>query len=379
MNWIAWKMLTGDRAKYLGIIFGVAFASLLMAHQLSIFVGIMRRTTSQIRDVHEVNLWVMDPKVRYIDEIEPLQETDLYRVRSVPGVEWAVRLYKGQLRAKMNDGRYRSVFLLGLDDATLVGAPRDMVLGTLADLRRPDSVILDEAGFQFLWPGEPYQLGKTLQMNDRRAVVVGICKASPTFQTMPIMYSRYSQAVLYAPPERKLLSFVIGHSAPGTSPEEVCRRIEAQTGLQALTTEAFTWKTIDYYLKFTGIAFNFGITVTLGFVVGVAIAGQTFYLFTLENLKQFGALKAMGVTNLHLIGMVLLQAFVVGVVGYGLGMGLAALFFEATKDTLALAGFFLPWQVMAGTGTAVLLIVLASSLVSIRRVLVLEPAMVFRA
>ena len=83
------------------------------------------------------------------------------------------------------------------------------------------------------------------------------------------------------------------------------------------------WDTIDYYLKYTGIPINFGITALLGFLVGTAIAGQTFYNFTLENLKQFGALKAMGATNLRIVGMILLQATVVGLLGYGIGVGLA--------------------------------------------------------
>ena len=140
----------------------------------------------------------------------------------------------------------------------------------------------------------------------------------------------------------------------------------------------FRWLTIGYYLRSTGIPVNFGITVFLGFVVGCAIAGQTFYLFTVENLKQFGALKAMGVSNPRLVGMILLQALVVGVLGYGLGMGLTALFFDSTQNMSHLEGLFLPWEVMAGTAVAVLLIVVLASLVSIRRVLVLEPAIVFR-
>ncbi len=378
MSWIAWKMLTGDRSKYLGIIFGVAFASLLMAHQVSIFAGIMRRTTSQIRDIHEAKIWVMHPESKYIEEIEPLSETDLPRVRGVEGVAWAVRFYKGLLRARLPDGNFRQVLVLGLDDATLVGAPETIVMGSLADLRRPDAVLLDEAGFKYLWPGEPFALGKTLELNDRRAVLVGICKASPPFQTFPIMYTRYSQATLFAPPERKLLSFVLAAPKEGRDAEEVCRRIGEQTGLKAMTGDDFSWMTIRYYIRYTGIPFNFGITVLLGFIVGVAIAGQTFYLFTLENLKQFGALKAMGVSNLRIVGMVLLQAFVVGLIGYGIGMGVAAGFFEATKNAPALQGFFMPWEVMVIVGGAVLLIVLLSSIVSIRRVLVLEPAIVFR-
>jgi putative ABC transport system permease protein len=145
-----------------------------------------------------------------------------------------------------------------------------------------------------------------------------------------------------------------------------------------LTTSQFVWKTIGYYLGSTGIPINFGITVLLGFVVGTAIAGQTFYLFTIENLKQFGNLKAMGVTNGRLVGMILLQACVVGMLGFGIGVGFAALFFEGTKDITHLAGFHMPWQIVALTGAAVSLIVILSSLVSMRRVLMLEPAVVFR-
>jgi putative ABC transport system permease protein len=378
MNWLALRMLTGDRTKYLGIIFGVAFASLLIAHQVSIFCGIMARTTSQIKDVQEADIWVMDAKVRYIDEVAGLVDNDLQRVRGVPGVAWAVSLYKGTLRARLHDGTFRQVILMGIDDASLIGAPRDMVLGGVAGLRRPDAAIIDEAGFHYLWPGEPLGLGKEFEINEKRAVVVGICKASAPFQTLPVVYSRYSQAVRYAHRERSQLSFVLVKGRPGVPSRELCRRIGAQTSLLALTGDEFAWKTIGYYLGSTGIPVNFGITVVLGFIVGVAIAGQTFYLFTVENLTQFGALKAMGVTNGRIIGMILLQALVVGVLGYSVGMGLAAVFFESTKNIIHLRGFFIPWQVMAGTGLAVAVIVALSSLLSVRRVLNLEPAVVFR-
>jgi putative ABC transport system permease protein len=378
MTWIALKMLTGDRNKYFGIVFGVMFASLLIAHQISIFAGIMRRTTSQIQDVLEADLWVMDDKVRYVDEIPSRPDNDLQRVRGVAGVEWAVRLYKGTARARLADGNFRQVILMGLDDATLVGAPREMVAGSLADLRNPDAVVIDEAGYTYMWPGEPVRLGRLMEMNDRRAVLAGVCKASAPFQTLPVVYTRYSQAVRFAPRERNLMAVVLVKGRPGVPLPELARRIGARTNLVALTGDEFSERTIDYYLRYTGIPVNFGITVLLGFIVGVAIAGQTFYLFTIENLKQFGALKAMGVGNLRLVGMILLQGLVVGLIGYGLGMGLAALFFESTAHIIHLQGFFLPWQVMAGTAAAVLVIVVLASLLSIRRVLVLEPAIVFR-
>jgi putative ABC transport system permease protein len=378
MRWIALRMLTGNRGKYLGMIFGVAFASLLMAHQVSIFCGVMRRTTSQILDVGEADVWVMDPTVRYIEEAPGLAEGFRQRVRGVPGVAWAVPLYKGTVRARLGTGDYRQVMLLGIDDATLIGAPRDMVLGEVAGLRRPDGILLGEAGYRYLWPGEPLRLGRVLEINDCRAVVVGICKTSAPYQTVPVAYTRYNQAGRYAPRERHRMSFLLVGVQPGVAGDEVCRRIQERTGLQALTREGFCRQTISYYLEMTAIPLNFGITVLLGFVVGVAVAGQTFYLFTLENLKHFGTLKALGVTNRRLISMILAQALVVGSIGYGFGMGLTALFFEWTKNQIHLQGFFLPGEVMAGTGAAVLLIVVLASLLSIRRVLVLEPAIVFR-
>jgi len=377
MNWIAFQMLTGDKAKFFGIIFGIAFASLLIAQQSSIFCGLMLMTTSQIKDIQGADIWVMDPNVQFVDDLKPLSENDLYRVRGVDGVEWAVRLYKNLSRARLDNGNFQQVILLGLDDATMVGAPREITLGSLADLRQPDAIIIDEAGYAQLWPGQPFELGKTLEMNDRRAVIVGICKASRTFQTFPVVYTRFSQAVQFAPPERKVLSFVLAQPEAGLSAEEVARRISAQTGLKAMPRDDFAWLTIQYYLEKTGIPMNFGITVLLGFLVGSAIAGQTFYTFTIENLKQFGALKAMGVSNFGVVAMVLLQALVVSSLGYAIGVGLAAAFGEITKGQSKLA-FFMPWEVLALTALAVVVIALISSLLSVRRVLVLEPAIVFR-
>src|SRR6516165_9973334 len=117
MNWLALKMLTGDRSKYFGIIFGVTFATFLMAQQVSVFTRIIGRTASQIVDVRDAEIWVMDNKVRYIDEIPGLSDLDLYRVRSVPGVAWAVKLYKGQVRARLENADFRNLILFGLDDA----------------------------------------------------------------------------------------------------------------------------------------------------------------------------------------------------------------------------------------------------------------------
>jgi putative ABC transport system permease protein len=378
MNFVALQMLLGDRAKYLGLIFAIAFSSFLMSHQSSIFAGIMDRTTSQIKDVHDANIWVMDGYTQYFDEVKALTDSDVYRVRGVSGVEWAVPLFKGQPRAKGPDGTFRVVILLGLDDATLVGAPQVMVMGSIAGLREPDSIIVDRGGYQFFFPNQPLQLGRTLEMNDHLVKIAGICNSSAPFTNFPVFYTRYSQAITYVGQERNLMSFVLAKAASGVSDEEVCRRISAATGLRAETASQFAWRTIWYYMKHTGIPLNFGITITIALIVGTVVAGQTFYIFTIENLKQFGALKAIGVTNARIVGMILLQAVLVGLVGFSLGIGGTALFFEVTKGNLDLRGFHLFWQIAAGTGATVMMIVILASLLSVRKVLVLEPAVVFR-
>jgi putative ABC transport system permease protein len=385
MNFIALKMLTGDRAKYLGIIIGLTFSSLLITQQLAIFVGLMTRTYGFITDMGLADIWVMDSKVQFIDDIKPLQDTRLFRVRGVEGVEWAVPLYKGLLKARLSNGTFQTVNVIGLDDTTLIGGPPEMVSGQLADLRRSDSVIVDIIGATGKLakpspiPGGqsvPLQIGDTLELNDHRAIVVGLAKVSRTFQSQPVIYTTYSRATTFAPRERKLLSFVLVKAKPGEDLQLLCARIRRVTGLAAYTREDFAQRTVDYFMENTGIPVNFGITVTLGFLVGTAIAGQTFYNFTLENLRHFGTLKAMGTPNGVLLRMIMLQALVVGSIGYGLGVGAASLFGHLLRHTEL--AFKLPWQLLALSAAAVLVICLLSALVSMYKVLRLEPAIVFK-
>jgi putative ABC transport system permease protein len=293
-------------------------------------------------------------------------------------VQWAVRLFKGNPVARTNDGKFATTICLGLDDATLTGPPRKMLLGSWERLREPDSVVVDKAGYVLLYPGEPLELGRTLELNDHKVTIVGISDPPAPFLSFPVMHTRYSEAVNFVGRERTQLSYVLVKPQPGMNAEELCKRIEAQTGLRARTSEQFQWDCIGYYLKNTGIPVNFGITITIAVIVGVVVAGQTFYLFTVENLKQFGAIKAIGVTNWRLIGMILLQAFTVGLIGFSLGTGMAAQFFDFFSQKIPTRGLVLLWQSVALTGATIIFVMIFASILSLRRVLVLEPAVVFR-
>src|SRR5437773_2045478 len=244
MNFVALKMLTGDRAKYLALIFAIAFSTFLLENQTSIFAGILRRTGSQIRDVTEAAIWVMDRQTEYFEQTKALKDTDLLRVRGVDGVEWAVRLYKGAPVARTLSGKFAVSFCLGLDDASLTGAPRKMLFGSWERLREPDSIIIDKAGYVLLFPGEPLELGRTLELNDHKATIVGISDASAPFVSWPVMHTRYSQAVNFVGRERTQLSYVLVRPQLGIDARELCRRIEAQTGLRARTSGQFRWDCI---------------------------------------------------------------------------------------------------------------------------------------
>jgi putative ABC transport system permease protein len=440
MGWIAIKMLTGDRAKFIGIVFGVAFAAALIMQQGSIFWGLMLRTSAQIYDLRGADLWVMDPSVTFIDDVKPMLERQLGIVRGVEGIQWAVPLYKGIARAKLSfydkvTGKrtdvIEQVILIGLDDYSYVGEPASMFTGDIENLHRPHSVVVDRVGLRKLFPRQglnmiesPSKLkeelarvtkrralpatmasstgGSTLkngesidssselpdseaspvlfemEMNEKRAEVVGVCNATRTFQSNAILYTTFSRAKEFVPRERKLLSYVLVKVQPGQDVKAVAERIRSQTGLAALTTDEFVEKTITYYLRFTGIPINFLTTVVLGFFVGTAIAGQMFYSFTLENIRQFGALKAMGVGNAKIVGMVLLQAGLVGFLGYGLGVGGATLFGMANRGANSELAFYTHWYLLVLDATAITIICILASLLSILKVVLLEPAIVFR-
>lgn len=374
MIYVAWKMLTGDRAKYVSLVVGLAFAVLLMTQQGSIFTGIMTRTFSMVTDISAARVWVMDPGVQYPDDLKPMKDVDLSRVRDVEGVDWAVPLFKSNGRAKTADGSFQTVFVFGLDSGTLLGGPSQFVAGKLTDLWEPDAVVVDEAGAARLGG---VRVGDVLELNDRRARVVGICKATRTFVSFPVIYTTYSRAVKFVPGDRRVLSFVLTSPKDGVSDEELAGRIRSATGLGAVTQGQFTEKTLRHYAKNTGIVINFGMTVVLGFIVGLAIAMQTLHSFVVDNLRHFGTLKAMGATNALLAKMVLFQAIVVGLLGYGLGVGATAAFGNLAKKSPQLAFRFTP-ELMGIAFVAMTVLVALASLLSLRKVWKTEPAIVFR-
>ncbi len=377
---IALSMLVGDRLKYFGLIAGMAFAAMMIAQQASIGIGLAKQTGSFIRSVPDADLWVMDPEVRFSEDILPMSDTALWRVRSVEGVAWAVPMFKSWLPARLEDGTRMNLIVVGLDDASLLGAPT-IVRGSIEDLREDGGILIHERLARKNLRLEKWDrdlaIGDRFTINDQDAKVVGTYDSEPSFFWDPMIYTTYSRGLRYAPRMRSLLTYVVVKVKDGASVEDVRRRIEAATPFTARSKQEFERVTMRYIVDKTGILVNFGFAVGLGVVIGALVTGQTFFNFTLDNLRYFAALKAMGVGAGLLLRMVSVQVLSAAALSLGIGLGVAAGLGALIKKTdLA---FHMPWQVPAYTGAALMLISLIAGGLSIVKVLRLEPGAVFRA
>lgn len=390
-------MLFGDSAKLLGVVLGVMFCTFLTTQLMAMFAGMMERSFALVGDIPQADIWVMDPAVEYCDEPAGLPPTALRRVQSVRGVRWAVPLYTGTLRARLPSGQVRAVLVIGVDDATLVGAPAKIVEGDVESLRAAETVIVDTEGARTLLrmpvepraktPGwnmpdfsvatRPLEVGDELLVNDHRLKVVGKAELGARFISKPVLYTTYTRALSIAPAERNLLSFVLVKAAPGEDHRALALRIEERTGLRARTRLDFEADTFWYYVRTTGVVGRIGFMVTLAVVVGGLVSGLLLYLFTADNLRYYATLKALGATDGTIVRMVSVQAAVCGVLGYGTGLGLSTTLSHMMSTKVM--PYLLMWPTLGLSGATVLVVSTMAAVLSARAVLRLEPGLVFRA
>ena len=380
---IAIQMLFASRAKFIAILLGVWFSSLIMLQQPAIFFGLMQRTYALVTDTEGVDIWVADPNVLFIDDVKPMRDAELYRVKGVQGVAGAYPLYKGAVRARTQAGLFQTLTVIGVDDYSLTGAPTRMVSGDVHSLHSADMIIVDIdvarnrlAAIDANGHKTALTIGDTLEINDKRAVVAGVAELTPNFSSKPTLYTTYSRALTYAPFERNRLSFILVRVAPGTEPAHVARSIQQVTGLMAMTTNDFAKRTYLYYLKNTGIPINFAATVILGLIIGAAIVGQTFYLFAQENRMNYTVMRALGFVDRDIRVIVYVQVLVGGILGFMTGV-IAAIGFGILIDGSSLA-WYMPWWLVAVVLAVVLGICWVVAGISIRRVLSSHPSDVFR-
>ena len=370
---IAIKMLFRDYTKFITLFVAIAFSTALILQQGSIFVGLLRHFSTTIR-ITQAPIWVMHESTERVDTPTPIPEVYLGQVKSIDGVEWAYPYIINVINAKIENGNQDAVQLVGVDDETLFGLPNAAIKGQIKDIYSPDAVVVDKNNLSKL--GNP-ELGDTFEMNDQKARVVAIIDIPRNPFSYPFVYTTYDRAKNYLPPQRNVLSFILAKPQKGYTTKQVIKNIEENTELIAFSQDEYFNLNIDWVMKNTGIPINFGISVMLGVLVGLSIVSQTFYAFIAENTKYLATLRAIGTSNWTLVRMVSVQSALVGFIGFSLGIGVVSIF-GSTVPKVSKLVFYTPYQLFFITLGFIFLICIASSLLSLKRVIKIEPATVFR-
>lgn len=374
---LALKMLIGNRAAFIGVIFGIFLTTLLISQQSAIFLGLVSRAYRIVTDISTPNIWIMDPSTESEDRMRGMPKSYLDIVRSTTGIEWAVPVSLMHIPLVTQTGIFEICELYGIDDATLIGAPTEMLKGQVRDLRRKGGIIVDVYSAngslaKILPDGSkiPLKIGDESEINSHSAVVVGICRITRGFYPQPIIFTTTSEFLNFTNSTVNRLGFIAAKTLPEANVEQIIQKINSHPGLDALTKYQFQTRIIDSFLK-TGILINFGLSVGLGVIIGFAIAGQIFYRMTVENLKYFALIKAVGASRPIILLMITVQALVVGLLGFFLGIGATILWGMAIKDTTL--AFLFPWQLLVFTGLIVLTICLSTAALSISKVFRVDP------
>jgi putative ABC transport system permease protein len=391
---VALKMLTGNRAKYAGLLFGITFTSFLVTFALSYFAGFMTRGFALVSENPEADVWVMDPAVNSTEHTTNLPSSVLARVRSIEGVQSAVPLALGSAEVRFPNGEFQTFQVIGVDGSTLAGLPplRDGVACSV--LHTPDAAVVDAGGTEGKlqtpllradqWPRHPklnvptrrLRAGDVVLVNDHRVRIAGLARALPRYPPRPLLYTTYANAGRILLPERHLMTFVLAKATPGVDPAVLAKRITARTGLRARTADQFTADTVRWFFINSEDVGDIASMISIAMLVGFGVTGVMLYMFTEENLKQYAVLKAMGATPRLLLTMILAQAGLCALLGTGLGLGLCAIIGQ-----IAAAEADYPFRMMWFTplfgGTMVVLVSLVAAAVSAQPVFKLHPGIVF--
>ncbi len=371
---IAYKLLVNDKGKFAALLIGITFAVFLMINVTSMFAGMMMKASATVVNTG-AKMWVMDRAVNTVASSIPMPDYVLDAVRSISGVKYAVPFYSGAGLARLRDGTYQGVTVLGLDDTSLYGRPA-LTEGHIEDIYAENGfiVVADEELPKLHNP----KVGTEFEINDNRGVIVGIAKvpASGLFG-VPTLYTTFSRAIQYIPSMRYTISYVLVEPANAAAIPHIKEEV-ARLGYDAVTETEFVARNTNFYMWRTGMGINILIMTIISFVVGLSISGQAFYTFTLENLDKFGALKAIGAKGRELVAMILLQAGVTALAGYGLGVGLCAFIIALAKVRLRDYASIVTIGNLGLAFGMVIVIAGVSSVIAVRKVLKVEPFEIFR-
>ena len=371
---IARKNLFHDKIRFVVAQAGITLAVVLITIQIGVYLAFLANTSVLI-DHTEADIWVTAHGLENFDFGRPFSEKKLYEVREVPGVLWADKYMLAFGYWKTPTGSQETVQMVGFNPETLVGAPWDIVRGNPQDVKYFNSVFYDQAETNRL--GD-LPIGAETEINNRRVRVVGITRGARSFIQSPYIFTSFKNVLHLSFINKGNTVYVLAKVAPGYSVQEVKQRlIENLKDVDVYTTDEFSKKTRRYWTVNTGMGAALLAVALLGLVIGTVIVGNTIYTATTEHLKEFGTFKAMGASNWNLYKIIIEQALVNSVVGYGMGMFVSYWVIQAMRT--GNLQVLLPWPVLVGVYVVTALMCLGSSVLSIYKVTKIDPALVFKS
>lgn len=375
MSLLARRNLFHDRVRFAVTLTGIVFALVLIIIQFGLFLGFTTTTSNNI-DHSGADLWVVFHGVGYFDTGRNFSERKFYQVLSTLGVTRAEKYMQAFGRWKRNDGREENIQVIGFKPGSGLGEPWNVVEGSAMDVKQEDSVLVDELYREKLGV---WSIGDRVEIGDRRARVVGLTRGIRSFTTPPFVYTSFKNSLDYTNPasSEDSTAYVLVKAASDVSPEALKQRlVQRLTDVDVYTTAEFSRRTRFYWMFTTGAGLAVLTAAVMGLVVGVAVVAQTIYAATMDHIREYGTLKAMGASKGYLYRVLIEQAIWSAVLGYGLAILLA--FFIVRASEKGGAVILMPWSMALGMFVLAILMCVAAAMVSINKVTRLDPAMVFR-
>ena len=375
MGLLARRNLFHDKVRFAVTLTGIVFALVLIIIQFGLFLGFTTTTSNNI-DHSNADLWIVFRGVAYFDTGRNFSEQKVYQVLATPGVERAEKYMQSFGRWKRPDGRVESVQVIGFHPGCGLGEPWNIVQGSTGDLKQEDSVLVDELYREKLGVEK---IGDHVEIGDHRARVAGFTRGIRSFTTSPFVYATFKSSLDYTNPasSEDSTAYILVKAAAGMPPKELQKRLrERLTDVDVYTTAEFSRKTQFYWMFTTGAGLAVLTAALMGLIVGVAVVAQTIYAATMDHIREYGTLKAMGATNRYLYRVLIEQAVWSAALGYGVAMIVAHFIVDASEKGGAV--ILMPWSMSAGMLVLAVAMCIAAALVSINKVTRIDPAMVFR-
>jgi putative ABC transport system permease protein len=371
---LARKILLHDKTRFAVTVMGVAFAVALVFVQVGLFEGLLSNASITI-ERSAAELWVTARSAPNVDLASTFPETYVQRVRSVPGVDRADNLIVWVVRVSLPTGATEDAVVYGLEDCVGWRLPWRVEAGDPRDLRRGKYVFLDDSARKRFGA---YAVGDYREFYGQRLKIIGRSREALSFTTMPIAFMDYRVTQSMVPQElQNRATYILVKLSPGANAEAV--RAEIQRRLphnDVWTRDEWAARSREYWTETTGLGLNMLMTVFLGCIVGVSVVAQTLYTSTIEHLKEFATVKAIGGGNAEICAIIGKQALIAAVCGYALGASMAYELRPVMASLDLRLSLTPPLAISVFMGT--LAFCLGASAISFRKVATLDPAMVFR-